>query len=124
VINYSKDCISNYFFTLTFSNSFNLNKNQALEWLQSEIQELQDKEEKIRGKLIGISENKKTIKKTIIVELDLPDSLLLVGEKYSIKIGSRSISAELRKVVGNLAEFEVLNKVPSSFQSGSKVEIH
>ena len=119
VINYSKDCISNYFFTLTFSNSFNLNKNQVLEWLQSEIQELQDKEEKIRGKLIGISENKKTI----IVKLDLPDSLLLVGEKYSIKIGSRSISAELRKVVGNLAEFEVLNKVPSSFQSGSKVEI-
>lgn len=120
VINYSKDCISNYFFTLTFSNSFNLNKNQVLEWLQSEIQELQDKEEKIRGKLIGISEDKKTI----IVKLDLPDSLLLVGEKYSIKIGNRkSISAELRKVVGNLAEFEVLNKVPSSFQSGSKVEI-
>ncbi|WP_432518113.1 DEAD/DEAH box helicase [Saccharolobus islandicus] len=120
VINYSKDCISNYFFTLTFSNSFNLNKNQALEWLQSEIQELQDKEEKIRGKLIGISEDKKTI----IVKLDLPDSLLLVGEKYSIKIGNRkSISAELRKVVGNLVEFEVLNKVPSSFQSGSKVEI-
>jgi DNA replication ATP-dependent helicase Dna2 len=90
-----------------------------LKWLQSEIQELQNREEKIRGELIGTSKDKKTI----IAKLDLPDSLLLVGEKYSIKIGRRSINAELKKVVGDLAEFEVLNKVPRSIQSGSKIEI-
>ena len=120
VIDYSEDCISNYSFTLTFPNSFNLNKNQALKWLQSEIKELQNKEEKIRGEIMGISENKKAI----IVKLDLPDSLLLVGEKYSIRIGRRrSINVELKKVVGNLAEFEILNMVSRSFKSGSKIEI-
>ena len=120
VINYSEDCTSNYFFTLTFPKSFKLNKDQALKWLQSEIQELQNREEKIKGELIGTSEDKKTI----IAKLDLPDSLLLVGEKYSIKIGRRSINAELKKVVGDLVEFEVLNKVPRSIQSGSKIEIN
>lgn len=99
-IYYCKDCRVYEFSLIETTYSLELTKEEALNWLCSEIRHVEKNELRLRGELLSASDDQ------VVLKLDSkPRSFLLVGETYQIKIGGKEISAQLTSIIGDIATF-------------------
>ena len=114
-IDYTENCESYKFSLIETTYSLELTKEKALNWLSSEISHVEKNELRLTGKIFITSGDQ------IVLNLDsVPDSFLLVGDTYKIKIGRKKIPAQLTSITGEIATFRPQIQIDGNLLEGGK----
>ena len=114
-IDYTENCECYKFSLIETTYSLELTKEKALNWLSSEMSHVEKNELRLTGKIFITSGDQ------IVLNLDsVPDSFLLVGDTYKIKIGRKKIPAQLTSITGEIATFRPQIQIDGNLLEGGK----